>query len=192
MITYAITVADEDFEFKRLINALQPYLLKDEEIVVLADSNKVTKSIRLHAELCNIKINYFDFQNNFADFKNELFNLSSKKYLFQIDADEQIPITLIHALRSIAKSGEVETLWIPRINVVQGASQEMGWQGFPDYQCRFVKNEPHIRWKGKVHETLVGSKNQKIMNTQPAEFVSILHVKHIEKQIAQNLFYDKI
>ena len=45
MITFAITVADELFEFKRLINSLKPYVYPQEEIVVLADENKVTKEI---------------------------------------------------------------------------------------------------------------------------------------------------
>ena len=98
MITFGITVADEFFEFKRLINSLKPYVYPQEEIVVLADKNKVTKEIEEHCDLCGLKINFFDFQNNFSEFKNQLFELSTKEYLFQIDADEQIPPSLIHVL----------------------------------------------------------------------------------------------
>ena len=203
MITYGITVSDEEFEFKRLINSLQPYLFKDEEIVVLADANKVTDNIISHAKLCNLKINYFNFQKNFSDYKNQLFDLSSKDFLFQIDADEQVPPSLLYLLRSVAKSKEADLVWVPRINIVHGATEEdiknfkwkineLGWEGFPDYQARFVDLKSQIRWSGEVHETLKGAKNPKVIQQSPVELYSLLHVKNIEKQRKQNSFYDTI
>ena len=110
MITFGITVADELFEFKRLINSLQPYVYPQEEIVVLADGNKVTEEIIEHCDLCGIKINFFNFENDFSKFKNKLFDLSSKEYLFQIDADEQIPPSLIHILRQVSSQKKVDLL----------------------------------------------------------------------------------
>ena len=95
MITFAITVADEFFEFKRLINSLQPYVYPQEEIVILADENKVTEEIKEHCKLCGLKINFFNFQNDFSEFKNDLSDLSTNHYLCQIDADEQISPSLI-------------------------------------------------------------------------------------------------
>jgi glycosyltransferase involved in cell wall biosynthesis len=203
MITYGITVSDEEFEFKRLINSLQPYLFKDEEIVVLADANKVTDNIISHAKLCNLKVNYFNFQKNFSDYKNQLFDLSSKDFLFQIDADEQVPPSLLYLLRSVAKTKEADLVWIPRINIVHGATEqdiknfkwkinELGWEGFPDYQARFVDLKSQIRWTGDVHETLKGANNPKVVQQAPAELYSLLHVKSIEKQRRQNSFYDTI
>ena len=178
MITFAITVADEFFEFKRLINSLQPYVYPQEEIVILADENKVTEEIKDHCDLCGLKINFFNFQNDFSEFKNELFNLSTKDYLFQ-------------------------DLWIPRINIVQGATEEdvqnfnwnineLGWEGFPDYQSRFVSTKGDIRWKNKVHEVLTGAKNAARIEEKPIELYSILHVKHIDKQKKQNSLYNSI
>jgi len=203
MITYGITVADEEFEFKRLINSLQPYLLPEEEIVVLADSNKVTSRIIQYADTCKLKIEHFNFQKSFADFKNKLFDISSKDYLFQIDADEQIPPSLLYLLRSIAKNKEADLLWIPRINIVRGATEKdikkfnwrinnNGWEGFPDYQARFVELKSKIRWTGTDHEKLTGALNQKIIKQNPIELYSILHVKDIKKQRKQNKFYESI
>jgi glycosyltransferase involved in cell wall biosynthesis len=197
MITYAITVADEEFEFKRLINSLQPYLFENEEIVILADSNKVTSQIINHASYCKLNVNFFNFQRDFSEFKNQLFALSSKEYIFQIDADEQIPISLIYILRQIASQNEIDLLWIPRINKTYGISEEeekedreknsMGWKGFPDMQGRFFKNADYITWSGKVHETLHGAKNQRSINQEPIELYSILHVKDkvkVDKQLS--------
>ena len=202
MISYAITVADEEFEFKRITNSIHPYLLKNEEIVVLADRNKVTDKIIDHSRLLNLNLSLFDFKMNFADYKNKLFDLCSKRYLFQIDADEQIPISLIHLLRLVAEQDEVDLLWIPRINKTYGISREeeeedkrinnMGWKGFPDMQARFVKNVDYIRWKGKVHEILSGAKNQHSINYTPIELCSILHVKDKEKVDKQLEMYASI
>jgi glycosyltransferase involved in cell wall biosynthesis len=203
MITYGITVADEFFEFKRLINSLEPYVLPDEEIVVLADQNKVTKEIEDFCELCGLKVNYFDFQKDFSEFKNTLFDLSTKSYLMQVDADEQMPPSLLNALRAVAKKGDIDLLWIPRINVVRGATEdhikkynwtinEMGWEGFPDFQSRFVSTKGHVKWKNKVHEGLSGANNQARLLTDPIEHFCILHVKDIQKQEKQNDLYDTI
>tara|TARA_A200000159_G_scaffold22318_1_gene19250 strand:+ start:28 stop:642 length:615 start_codon:yes stop_codon:yes gene_type:complete len=204
MITYGITVADEFFEFKTLINSLEPYILPDEEIVILADQNKVTKEIEDFCELCGLKVNYFDFQKDFSEFKNTLFDLSTKDYLMQIDADEQIPPSLLHALRTVGQQRpEIDLLWIPRINVVRGATAEhikkynwkiddMGWEGFPDFQSRFVSTKGHIKWQNKVHEILTGATNQSKLLEFPTENYSILHVKDIKKQEKQNDLYDTI
>mgnify|MGYP003624283502 CR=1 FL=1 len=204
MITYGITVADEFFEFKRLINSLEPYVLPDEEIVILADQNKVTKEIEEFCELCGLEVNYFDFQKDFSEFKNTLFDLSTKDYLMQIDADEQIPPSLLHALRTVGQQKpEIDLLWIPRINVVRGATGEhvkkynwkiddMGWEGFPDFQSRFASTKGHIKWQNKVHEVLVGSNNPSKLLEFPVENFSILHVKDIQKQEKQNDLYDTI
>lgn len=199
MISYAITVADEEFEFKRLINSLYPYLLQEEEIIILADKNKVTTGIIEHAHTLNLKINFFDFNKDFADFKNYLFQIASKNYLFQIDADEQIPISLICLLRQVAEKNEIDLVWIPRINTIYGISQEeeeqdrkinkMGWKGFPDMQARFVKNTDYIRWQGKVHEILSGAKNQRSIDLRPIELYSILHVKDKKKVDKQLKMY---
>jgi glycosyltransferase involved in cell wall biosynthesis len=202
MITYAITVANEEFEFKRLVNSLYPYLLEDEEIIILADKNKVTTEITEHASILNIKVNLFDFNMDFADFKNHLFEIASKNYIFQIDADEQIPISLIYLLRQVAEKNEIDLVWIPRINKTYGISLEeemedkkknkMGWKGFPDMQARFVKNVNYIRWEGKVHEILSGAKNQRSIDHYPIELYSILHVKDKKKVDKQLKMYASI
>ena len=120
-----------------------------------------------------------------------------------MDADEQVPPSLLFQIRLIASNGSADLLWVPRINVVQGATEEhvkkfnwqinqRGWEGFPDYQARFAKVNSKIRWKGRVHERLGGAENEKVLNATPPEFYSILHVKHISKQLKQNELYDKI
>tara|TARA_R110002167_G_scaffold366175_2_gene593501 strand:- start:1501 stop:2106 length:606 start_codon:yes stop_codon:yes gene_type:complete len=201
MITYGITVADEFFEFKRLINSLEPYILPDEEIVILADKNKVTEEIQDFCEYIGLTLKYFDFQNDFAEFKNELFKYATKPFLFQIDADEQIPFSLLNLIRNVAESCQYDLFSVPRINVVRGATEkdienfnwqinDMGWEGYPDNQFRFMSTQGHIRWHGKVHELPKGCLSAG--QARPDPMFSILHVKDIDKQKKQNQLYDKI
>ena len=101
MITYGITVCNETYEFKRCVDGIYPFLQEDEEILVLADKNKVTEEITEYCHYLNIRYELFDFSNNFSEFKNRLLELTETEYLFQIDADEQISVSLIHTIRSI-------------------------------------------------------------------------------------------
>jgi glycosyltransferase involved in cell wall biosynthesis len=203
MITYAITVSNEFFEFKRLIDSLTPYLLKNEDIVILCDSNKVTDDIKNFCNKRNLNINFYNFSGNFSDFKNQLISYSKNNYIFQIDADEQIPPSLLITLRQIALENKVECLWIPRINIISGHLEEdvvkYNWQvnenkwiNFPDFQARFFKNNGKIKWSGIVHEQITGHTNQSILNIQPIEIYSILHFKEIEKQRKQNEYYNSL
>lgn len=203
MITYAITVANEEVEFKRLVDSLLPYLISGEEIKVLADKNKVTENIYNICFDRKIEVNNFDFNGDFSAFKNRLLSMVKTEYIFQIDADEQIPPSLLTALRNIARSGEYDCLAIPRINIVNGITEEhlskyrwnineRGWIIFPDFQVRCFKNNGLINWLGKVHEQVVGYKNIAAIQAEPIEHFCILHVKDIAKQEIQNSFYETL
>ena len=61
---------------------------------------------------------------------------------------------------------------------------------FPDYQTRIYRNSPEIKWEGKVHERITGTKTFTLL---PAEEVwSLYHPKTIERQEKQNNFYNTL
>ena len=94
----------------------------------------------------------------------------------------------------------VEMFWIPRINTVEGITEEhckmygysldeKGRINFPDPQARLYKNEERIKWVRPVHEILTGAK---ITTALPFEDdFCIIHNKNIEKQVQQNKFYNE-
>ena len=61
---------------------------------------------------------------------------------------------------------------------------------FPDYQGRIYKNKPEIYWHRKVHEFIIGAKKQ--MRMPPRKEWSLMHKKHINKQIISNDYYFKL
>jgi len=60
---------------------------------------------------------------------------------------------------------------------------------FPDYQLRFYRNLPKIKWEGKVHERVTGGK---ICLIPENINYCIKHIKSIDKQIKQNKLYETI
>ena len=123
-------------------------------------------------------------------------------YIYQIDADELPPKYLLENLSYILKANEnVDVYRVPRINTVQGLTQEhvqkwgwrvdkKGWVNFPDYQWRIYKNDSNIKWVNKVHEILTGFETMSQLPTE--EEYCLLHDKTIEKQEKQNAYYDTL
>jgi hypothetical protein len=93
---------------------------------------------------------------------------------------------------------DVDLIWIPRVNTVDGFTQEdvqkwgwkiseKGWVNYPDYQARVFRNDERIRWRRPLHEVITGCKTY--AHLPPHEELSLYHPKTKEKQEIQNKFY---
>lgn len=201
-ISYAITVCKEINEIKKLI----PFLLKskrqEDEIVVLFDKQGGTAEVWSYLQEQSVKCEAKSFKHHFADWKNYLNSLCSGDYIFQIDADELPSLHLVSILPELLTINEgVDIVLVPRINTVEGLTQEhidkwkwkvddKGWVNWPDYQWRIYKNSDDIKWINKVHEKLTGFKEY---STLPLlEEYALQHHKDIKKQEEQNNFYDTL
>ena len=211
-ISYGVTVCDEAEELNSLLNFLLLHIDNNDEVVVLKDTSKtnydvhqvVFKYIRAFKEK-EISFGVLDSELNgdFATFKNQLIELASGDYLFQIDADEIPNQFLIENIKPVLKiNSTIDCFYIPRVNKVNGLTQEhiqkWGWRvddqdrvNFPDFQMRLFKLNTGIKWRNKVHEVLEG---QSTFSTLPydTEDFCLYHIKSIEKQEKQNNFYETI
>ncbi|MBB4807646.1 hypothetical protein HNP38_002952 [Chryseobacterium defluvii] len=203
-ISYGITVNDEVNELKHLLDTLIPMIDEEDEIIVLQDVTRKNKEVADLIETYGTKIIKIEAQLNgdFASFKNNLIRQAKCKYLFQIDADEYPAADLIKKLKPyLKKEKSVECFFVPRINIVEGITEEyikkMNWNinregyiNFPDYQPRLIKNNKKIFWKNKVHETFYGFKN---FTEMPKDYERcLIHKKNFEKQKKQNDFYETL
>ena len=136
-ISYAITVCNELEEVKRLVNFLHSNKREEDEIVVLADSPKMSQELQdqlYRFSSANwIKLIESKFEGHFADWKNKFFKVCSGDYIFQIDADELPTEDLINSLPYILEiNQEVDVFRVPRVNTVEGLTpqhiQQWGWQ----------------------------------------------------------------
>jgi hypothetical protein len=204
-ISYAITVCNELEEVKRLVNFLHHNKRTEDEIVILYDTNGSTEVydyLDTVDEIVNLFVVKDKFQGHFADWKNKLTSYCNGDYIFQIDADELPTSQLIIALPSILElNQEVDVYLVPRINTVEGLTQqhirqwrwnvnEKGWVNFPDYQWRIYRNDSSIRWKNKVHEVLEGHKTSTLLPAE--EMYCLYHPKTIDRQERQNNYYDTL
>jgi GT2 family glycosyltransferase len=202
-ISYAITVCNELEEVKRLVNFLLSNKRKEDEIVILFDEKNGTQIVKdyLTSIAHQATVAVHDFENHFADWKNLLTSYCKGNYIFQIDADEIPHINLIQNLPEMLKTNDVDMLRIPRVNTVEGLTQEhiqkwgwnvneKGWVNWADWQMRIYKNAPHMKWVNKVHEVLEGFKIHGML--PPEEEWALYHPKTIDRQEKQNNYYNTL
>jgi len=202
-ISYAIPVCNEHKELSKLLEFLQAHRQEDDEIVILCDEGNTTQEVYDVINSFNMKhyyVNENPLNRDFAQQKNYLSDECTGDWIFLIDADELPTYYLLKSLPEIIDTNpDVEAYWVPRINTVNGLTQDhidkwrwnvndRGWVNFPDYQMRLYKNSDNIKWVKPVHEQLIGFK--KFANLPPQEEFCLLHPKDIKRQEKQNKFYE--
>jgi glycosyltransferase involved in cell wall biosynthesis len=201
-ISYGITVHNEAEELQKLLDVLQKNIDKEDEIVVCVDGDdeKVEAVLGEFLSENNAIVYKRKLDGNFSDQKNSVIENSSGDYIFHIDADEYPNEILIQQLKQILEINDVDLIWIPRVNTVEGMTfhhiqkwgwrvNESNWVNYPDYQARVFRNDEKIRWTRPLHEYITGCKTY--AHLPPQEELSLYHPKTIEKQEQQNLFYNQ-
>ena len=201
-ISYGITVYNETEELERLLSTLLVGIDDEDEVVICVDGNHegVKDVIKLYSIDSRVIHYNRKLDGNFADHKNSVIEKASGDYIFHIDADEYPHETLLQQLKQILEMNDVDLVWIPRVNTVEGFTQndvgrygwrmtEKGWVNYPDYQARVFRNHKDIRWTRPLHEHIVGCKTYS--HLPPHEELSLYHPKTIQKQEQQNMFYNE-
>lgn len=208
-ISYAITVWIEHEELNRLLLFLKDKIDEEDEIIIVYDQNRVTSEV-LDVITSFKRNNYiyypFNFKQNWLENKNYLGSKCTGEYIFQIDADEVPSEFLIQNIKSIIESNPIDVFEVPRINLVEGLTQEhiikwrwivneKGWINFPDPQKRIYKNSPEIQWRDpegrpQVHGMVTGYKT--ITSLPFEESFCLIHTKTIQKQEYQNKTYNDV
>jgi glycosyltransferase involved in cell wall biosynthesis len=199
-ISYAITACNEHAELERLLDQLDRNIRDIDEVVIQLDVTATPEVEEVCYKYPAFTLIQFPLNNDFASFKNNLKSKCSRDYIFQIDADEYLSDQLMEWIPTILQiNNEVEMISIPRINTVEGLTdqhvRQWGWHvnhdnwiNYPDYQNRILKNKPEIYWVNKVHEKLVGAL---ITSNLPYGF-DLMHPKTIARQEKQNEYYSKL
>ncbi len=203
-ISYGITVHNEADELNKLLETLIHKTDPEDEIVICVDGDDekvqevITSWVQQYGSGKDIITYNRKLNGNFAAQKNSVIENSSGDYVFHIDADEYPNEILLQQLKQILEMNDVDLIWIPRVNTVEGFTQEdvqrwgwriseQGWVNYPDYQARVFKRDSEIRWTRPLHEYITGCKTY--AHLPPQEELSLYHPKTKEKQERQNQFY---
>jgi len=208
-ISFGITTHNEGASLGELLEQLVTFIEDtntDDEIVILDDYSDDEETVNIlskyEGEYPFISIHYRALERDFGAQKTHLNSLCEGDYIFQIDADELVSQDLLENLHEIIEGNPtIDLFWIPRINTVDGLTDEHiemwnwkvnehGWVLFPDYQSRIYRNSPEIIWVGKVHERIDGI--EKYGHLPPEPEYCLLHHKEISRQEKQNEFYSSI
>ena len=206
-ISYGITVHNEAEELRKLLDVLLENIDSEDEVVVCVDGDD--DAVRFELDIMSksffdknmtMKVYQRKLEKDFAAQKNSVIENSSGDYIFHIDADEYPNEILLQQLKQILEINDVDLIWIPRVNTVEGMEQQhiqkWGWRvndkrwvNYPDYQARVFRNDKKIRWTRPLHEYIDGCKTYS--HLPPHEELSLYHPKTIQKQEQQNLFYNQ-
>ena len=207
IISYGITVHNEAEELRRLLDVLYKNIDDNDEIIVCVDGED--DAVRFELDIYSkkfyddsrvMKVYQRELKKDFASQKNSVIENSVGDYVFHIDADEYPNEILIKQLKEILTINNVDLVWIPRVNTIDGMKEEhikrwgwkvteKGWVNYPDYQARVFRNDDSIRWERPLHEVIRGYKTYS--HLPPHEELSLYHPKTIERQEEQNMFYNK-
>ncbi len=206
-ISYGITVHNEADELNKLLEFLIHKTPESDEIVICVDGDDdevrfvLDSWTQQYAHTKTIKIYQRKLEGDFAAQKNSVIENCDGDYIFHIDADEIPHENLVNILPEMLETNDVDLVWVPRVNTVEGLTDEhctkwgwrvtkLGWVNYPDYQSRVFRNDEKIRWRKPVHEHIWGCKTY--AHLPPQEELSLYHHKTIEKQEQQNKLYEEI
>ena len=204
-ISYAITVHNELEELMKLLDFLNNNIREEDEVVIQYDEGGVTDEVleflKIKQKIHEYTVVGFPLNKDFASYKNNLKQNCKGDYIFQIDADEIPHEVMIAYLPEVLESNPVDIIFVPRVNTVNGLTQEhiekwrwnvneKGWVNWPDYQTRIYKNTEDVTWMNKVHEKITGYDT--FSNFPAEEHWALYHPKQINRQEEQNKFYETI
>ena len=200
-ISYSILTHNENDSLEKLLRFLVKWKQPQDEIVILddySDDEKTKQILDFYVSAHDIVFEQRNLLNDFASQKNHLKSMCSGGYSFNLDADEMVSRWLMKNIHGILEENEIDLVYLPRINTVDGLTEqhaqqwgwsvnEEGWVNFPDWQGRVFKNRPNIKWEKPVHEMLVGFQTYAHLPTEKP--FCMLHHKTIDKQEQQNKKY---
>ncbi len=204
-ISYSMLTHNETDSLYKLIEFIVEHKDEEDEIVILDDYSDNEKTKEILDTMCSIHEIKFEQRSLNKDYgaqKNHLKNMCTGDYIFNLDADELPNKWLMKNIKTILEANPtVDLYWVPRVNTVDGLTQEhinkwrwnvneKGWVNWPDYQGRIWRNRPNIMWKNPVHEVLTGHEEHTYLPAE--EQFCFYHPKEIKRQEEQNAFYDTI
>ena len=128
------------------------------------------------------------FENHFADQRNHGCKAIGTDWILEVDADEILSAPLLGGLREIVSDAErakMDCVGLPRLNFIDGAL--VAGPGFKNLDFQYRLHRKSCRWRGAVHEEIVGYRARYELQIEDGHF--IVHDKSSARNAARNEYY---
>jgi len=152
-LSVCMIVRDEEERLPRCLKSVQD--VADELIVVDTGSKDDTMPI---AKNFGAKVFHFEWCDDFAAARNESLKHATGDWIFQIDADEELPSRSIPHLKERMLESTVVCYLIRCDHGRTCKGPRFGWN------ARLFRNHPHVRYSRPYHEMVQASAEKLISN----------------------------
>ena len=117
--------------------------------ICIVDTGSTDRTVEI-AQSFGARVEHHEWRNDFGWARNKALDMATKRWIFQIDADEELLSESCDALKTLANAPAWQTgLWV-RCN---NASDDYAGTGSMSHALvRIFPNAPEIRYKGMIHE----------------------------------------
>ena len=127
-ISYGILTHNETDSLVELLDFIIKHKDEEDEIVILddySDNEKTKEILDFYVSANDIVFEQRHLLKDYAGQKNYLTRMCSGDYILNIDADEMLSKFFITNIKLVLESNPtIDLYWIPRINTVDGITQE--------------------------------------------------------------------
>ncbi|MEG1142246.1 MAG: glycosyltransferase family 2 protein [Clostridia bacterium] len=183
-LSVCMIAKNEEKNIERCLKSISH--IADEIIVVDTGSTDSTVEI---AKKYNAKVILHQWKNDFSDARNKSLEYATKEWILFLDADEELTYDDSLTLKNIlSQSNKFEGLFLRLVNLINNT--DIG----DAIVFRVFRNNPEYRFKGKMHEQVINSIQEKKGSKSIASTeIKILHygydpsLSDINKKAHRNL-----
>ncbi len=171
-------------EAKNLAECLKTLDFADEIIIVDMESTDDTVKI---AKQYTDKVYSYPYVGYVEPARNFALGKASGNWIFIVDADERIPITLAAKLLDIVQSDQADFVRIPRKNLVfnQWLKYSRWW---PDYNIRFFK-KGFVQWQDAIHSVPITNGTGLNLDPEPENAIIHHHYRTLDEYLLRMIRY---
>jgi glycosyltransferase involved in cell wall biosynthesis/Tfp pilus assembly protein PilF len=176
-ISFCMIVKNEERFLEQCLRSIAD--VADE--ICIVDTGSTDRTVEI-AQSFGAKISYDPWRNDFGWSRNKSLDMATRRWIFQIDADEELLPESADALASLAQAPAGQTgVWI-RCN--NAADDYAGTGTMSHALVRVFPNAPEIRFKGMIHEfvTIDDSRNGIKAVMSP---IAIVHHGYLKEVVAE-------
>ncbi|MEK8131742.1 glycosyltransferase [Paenibacillus filicis] len=146
-LSICMIVKDEEKNLRRCLDSLKPLLVRNDTELIVVDTGSTDDTVNIAKEYTE-RVYFHLWNGNFSSMRNISINYATGKWIFIMDADEELetPEKLIGLLNS-QELERYNTVQIKEKNLVSVVTQKI----VTHIQERLFRNDGSFKYEGSVH-----------------------------------------